>query len=628
MNCIRHFTLIAGGLTSMLLVSCSGPGDQQPGPGGPPPVTTPALFTVDILNAATGFVMETGVAGSVSLGAYESAIRIVVNAPGDVSQLQFNLSDNSGPHCPGISQNDATVPYEFTVNTPASGGACVYVLRGTRSNSGSAVEETLSIAYANNGSPGGGSGSAPRYDFTFGTNATSPYQVGAVTTRDAHGNRIYCVISHFSYDDPVVFPGEPGRAHLHMFWGNTATDADTTSENILTTGSGSCEGGLDYRVGAWIPAVFNAQDEVVVPEEVFIYYKTFGGPGMRYDLVQPIPQGLGMLASADTLNFSASLISSGFGDHNGENALSFNVTFPSCVATENGQRDGQPILDFRDMPGDAANQVNSHVSYPADGNDVDCPLSHPYRFPTPQFIMFFDADDTGNAPYLSSDAQAGAAPLSTLHGDYMFGAHPDVNDDILQCVREARSCGFDGGRGQLPDRFFGPAGQVYLNSVTFAAGVDATPFGDALQPVLPQTMAVASAAHHHHASASGALSSEPLVSEYEEGADIFTLMGNQWVGSVFDGASFHDVSNEDLFMELKLPHDRLEDIGSVEILVNGAAIAVDNNAPFRSYGDVGIEDRTGLVLHHGVNTLRVRFYEQHNLGGSFLDEWTMSFTVH
>jgi len=628
MKLARNLTLIPCFVAFTGLASCGPGADQQQVPGGQSPGQP--SFIADILNAATGFVMETGVVGSVNLSAYESTIRIVVNAPGDVSQLQFNLSDNSGPHCPGVSQNDTTVPFEFTVSTPPNGGACVYVMRGIQSNAASAIEETLSITYASGngaGGPGGGSASAPRNDFTFGANGTTPYQVGAVTTRDAHGNRIYCVISHFSYDDPVVFPGEPGRAHLHMFWGNTATDADTTSQSILTTGSGSCEGGLDYRVGAWIPAVFNAQHEVVVPEEVFIYYKTFGGPGMRYDLVQPIPQGLGMLASADTLNFSDSLISSGFGDHNGENALSFNVTFPSCVATENGQRDGQPILDFRDMSGDAANHVNSHVSYPAGGNEVDCPLSHPYRFPTPQFIMFFDADDTGNAPYLSSDAQAGAAPLSTLHGDYMFGAHPDVNDDILQCVREARSCGFDGGRGQLPDRFFGPAGQVYLNSVTFADGVDATPFGDTLRPFLPPPAAASLTAHQHHATAS-ADSSDPLVSDYEERANIFTLMGNQWVGEVFDGASLYGLSDDDLFMQLTLPHDAVEDIGSVAFLINGAVVAVDNYAPFRSYGDASGEDRRSLVLRHGGNSLQARFYEQSNLGGSFLDEWVINFTVY
>ncbi|MEM8985747.1 MAG: DUF1996 domain-containing protein [Pseudomonadota bacterium] len=575
-------------------------------------------------------MIETGVAGDVDLDAYESTIRVVVNTAGDISQLQFGLSGDSGSHCPDIAQNDDTIPYEFTVDTPTDGGACVYVMRGARSGSSGTIEETLSIAYANNGStgPGGGSGNPVRYDFTFGTNGTSPYKVGELKPRSGHGNRIYCVVSHFSYDDPVVFPGEPELAHLHMFWGNTATDAYTTSQSILTTGAGSCEGGLNYRVGAWIPALFNAQDEVVVPEEVFIYYKTFGGSDMRYDLVQEVPQGLGMLASADTLNFRASAMFTDYVTRNGRRAFLLGVSFPPCVATENGERDGQPILSFRDMPGDAANQVNSHVAYPASGNEVDCPLSHPYRFPTPQFRIFFDADEVGDTPYLSSDAMAGAAPLSTLHGDYMFGADPDVNEEILQCVRESRSCGFDGGRKQLPDRFLGVSGEVYVNSVTMADGVDRTPFGDTLPPFLPQSLATMSSAHRHHHGSRRSLGSALNVVGHDLEADIFTLWNNQWVGDVFDGATVHAALNEALFMELKLPRHVLKEIGSVEISLNGELIAVDNDAPFHSFGDVDAEDRTGLLLNPGVNTLRVRFYEQKNLGGSFLNEQTLSFTVH
>ncbi|MEL6825519.1 MAG: DUF1996 domain-containing protein [Pseudomonadota bacterium] len=322
------------------------------------------------MNAATGFMIETGVSGEVQLSGYESEIRLVVNAPAETSQIRFALTQSSGAHCPTIDQLDETRPFEFTASTPSSGGDCEYDISGRDTSSSDPNVESLSVEYVEGSStPGSGTpGAAEKFVFTNGTDEASPYQVGNATTRDAHGNRIYCVISHFSYDDPIIFPDGPGLAHLHMFWGNTATDAFTTSQSILNSGSGSCEGGVDYRVGAWIPAVFNARDEVVVPEETFIYYKTFGGPSMRYDLVQEIPQGLGMLASADTLNFSEGRISSGFGNRDGWQAFSLNVTFPSCVATENGQRDGRPILSHRDMPGDAANQINSHVAYPGGGN--------------------------------------------------------------------------------------------------------------------------------------------------------------------------------------------------------------------------------------------------------------------
>jgi hypothetical protein len=315
-----------------------------------------------------------------------------------------------------------------------------------------------------------------------------------VTTRQDHGNRIYCVVSHFSYDDPVIFPNQPGKAHLHMFWGNTALNAFTTSDSILSASSSSCEGGNDYAVGAWIPTLHNSRGEVVVPEEIFIYYKTFGPPSMNYNLVQEIPLGLKMLATADTRNFESNSIRVEYIPHNGYRALLLNISFPSCVATHNGQITGTPILTFRDMPGNLATQVNSHVAYPGSGNAVGCPASHPYRFPTPQFMIFFDTNQTGTAPYLSSDAMAGAPAFSTLHGDYMFGSDPAVNQAILRCVREARRCGFDqGGRGQLPDRFFGPNGRVYRDSVNLLDETDRTPFGNQLPPMR-------SASQHAHGS--------------------------------------------------------------------------------------------------------------------------------
>lgn len=598
-------------------------------PVSPPPLT-PTSFSVDIMNSATGFMIESGVSGQVQLSGYESEIRLVVNAPTETNEIRFALTQSSGSHCPMIDQLDETSPFEFTASTPSSGGECAYDITGRESSSATPNVETLSVEYVEDTTPpgSGGPGAAEKFVFTNGTNEASSYQVGNATTRDAHGNRIYCVISHFSYDDPIIFPDEPGLAHLHMFWGNTSTDAFTTSQSILNSGSGSCEGGIDYRVGAWIPAVFNAQDEAVVPEETFIYYKTFGGPSMRYDLVQEIPQGLGMLASSDTLNFDNGRISSGFGDHNGWQALSLNVTFPSCVATDNGQRDGRPILSYRDMPGDTANQVNSHVAYPGDGNEVDCPFSHPYRFPTPQFIMFFDAAETGSDPYLSSDAMAGAAPMSTLHGDYMFGARPAVNEDILQCVREARSCGFEGGRGQLPDRFFGPNGRVYENSVSLSSGVDRTPFGNTLTPVLAQTNGSSKLGHHHMHHGSDAHSSKSLVSAGDVVVDLYTLSDDRWLGTLSSGSMLHQAPKGEVYFELKLPQHVGQHVGSVEIVVNDGSRSVDNEAPFRSICDTSADIAQGSILVAGENRIRARLYEQDNLGGSYLDEVTVIFTVH
>ena len=52
-------------------------------------------------------------------------------------------------------------------------------------------------------------------------------------------------------------------------------------------------------------------------------------------------------------------------------------------------------------------------------------------------------------------------------------------DALVECTIVARgNCGFAGGRGQLPERFVGPDGQVvYQGSAALAPRADRTPFG-------------------------------------------------------------------------------------------------------------------------------------------------------
>jgi hypothetical protein len=221
---------------------------------------------------------------------------------------------------------------------------------------------------------------------------------------------------------------------------------------------------------------------------------------------------------------------------------------------------------------------------------------------------------------------AGAAPLSTLHGDYMFGSDPDVNLSILRCVQESRSCGFEGGRGQLPDRFFGPAGQVYLSSVNLADGTDRTPFGNTLQPVLPGSGSTKPGGHVHGATPMS--KSGHSFSAYDLAADLFTLRDGQWVGNVVDGATLYAAPDEQVIVELKFPEHVSRNVGSIEIKVNDKSHAVVNDARSHSVSHEEERHETGVVLLRGENTIRVRLYEQPNLGGSFLGESKLTFRVH
>ncbi|MEM9135244.1 MAG: DUF1996 domain-containing protein [Actinomycetota bacterium] len=304
----------------------------------------------------------------------------------------------------------------------------------------------------------------PLWRVTVGSNRQSTFDNSAAPgAGSAHGVRIYCTVSHFSHDDPIVFPNQPGRAHAHMFWGNTETNAYSTGASIADSGGSSCEGGTNNRSGYWTPAVFNAAGEAVVPETIFIYYKSFfrSDVGSDRTSIKPIPNGLEMLASrnvpgAGSYHFKV-------GGH--DNRLSLDVSFPQCVAVDG---DGEPILSSGDNV--------SHLAYSDARTASNCPASHPYRIPGLSFVLSYDIDPDSDWSLSSDD---GAAKGSTLHADYVAGWDDTSMNLLVECnVLERRNCGFDGGRGQLPERFMTPDGdRIHRNSVQLEPDADRTPFG-------------------------------------------------------------------------------------------------------------------------------------------------------
>ena len=69
--------------------------------------------------------------------------------------------------------------------------------------------------------------------------------------------RLTCGTSHHAYDDPIVYPRQPGVSHLHTFFGNTLADADSTYESLRGSGDSTCAGGPLKRLSnstkaAWL----------------------------------------------------------------------------------------------------------------------------------------------------------------------------------------------------------------------------------------------------------------------------------------------------------------------------------------------------------------------------------------
>ena len=303
------------------------------------------------------------------------------------------------------------------------------------------------------------------YVVTRGTGESSmPAPQGGNRNLDEHGFRFFCVPSHFSYNDPVVYPGQEGAAHLHLFFGNTDVNAHSTSESIVTSGRSTCDGGITNRSAYWIPALYNEDDNVVLPTLINLYYKSWVTDRSQ---IKPIPAGLQILTN-DKVKGSTGVVVSTVDeelwkatirvfDHDG---VTIEIRFPDCIAVN---KDGSPVLT---SPGGS-----DHVAY----SSGRCPPSHPYLIP--QLTQIVNWSDVAFASdwYLSSDMMSSAPKGTTAHADYMAGWTDKSARIMADCVREGfRECG-PGLQRHATDQFFSPDGLRVYDFFKIADGVTSTP---------------------------------------------------------------------------------------------------------------------------------------------------------
>lgn len=279
----------------------------------------------------------------------------------------------------------------------------------------------------------------------FATVPSAQLDIGALTEaaeRPDNGTvgdgqfRLACEYSHFSYDDPIVFPGEPGRSHLHMFFGNTDVDAFTTDSSLRDSGGGTCNGFELNRSGYWTPALIDGDGNAVVPDRIILYYKT-----KQPQAVQAMPQGLKMVAgnthgetfTADQLlAWACGENGNHYGPTNripdcGGDVINASIVFPNCWDGVN--------LDSTDHLG--------HMAYVDENHS--CPASHPVRLPQISILLYFPGTESIDGWHLSSDLRSGfnTGPGATLHADWWGG----WNDEAIElwtdgCMRRARNCSF------------------------------------------------------------------------------------------------------------------------------------------------------------------------------------------
>src|SRR5215211_4779204 len=98
-----------------------------------------------------------------------------------------------------------------------------------------------------------------------------------------------CPFSHTSMNDPIVYPGQPGRSHAHTFFGNRTTDAASTPGSLRGART-TCKPRAD-KAAYWVPTLYQNGREVR-PAKAQFYYVLRG-----YSEMHPFPAGLGMRRS-------------------------------------------------------------------------------------------------------------------------------------------------------------------------------------------------------------------------------------------------------------------------------------------------------------------------------------------
>jgi len=276
--------------------------------------------------------------------------------------------------------------------------------------------------------------------------------------------RVKCEVSHFAYDDPIVFPNQPGRAHLHMFFGNSNANAFSTFDSLLNSGTGTCNGADLNRTSYWVPAMLDPDGNALIPFEVMVYYKNdnFRLNGAN-ELVGPFPDNLRMVVGNAMANQPQTALTGGPGS---SPVISFNCgpaygnanqlgpLIPDCHGTGGGNYgpNGR-ALEMKILFPQCFNPTDG--TYRSDGDHMDyseggyyspsCPASHPYDVSSIMYRIFFSPDEYGGSLtdlHLSSDVRHDGTILpggTTAHADWFGAWNEDAMDQWVQNCNNTRA---------------------------------------------------------------------------------------------------------------------------------------------------------------------------------------------
>lgn len=257
--------------------------------------------------------------------------------------------------------------------------------------------------------------------------ATALLVAALVATPPASANSFFvtCASSHVSSDDPIVFPGQPGAAHRHEFFGARSTSASSTTPTL--SGSGTTCGDRADTAAYWVPTL--EVRGMRLPGTLRAYYQRAGKPRAAAP-----PLGLRVVA----------------GDPRATRTQPSTVTTWTCVgaarttqftsvpACRRGERLGAWVKFPDCWNGRTLDSPDhrSHLAYAAKGR---CPASHPVAIMRLALLVTWPARPTGGASVrLAGDR---LDPMG-MHGDFWNAWQmPALRQLRWDCIELATPCG-------------------------------------------------------------------------------------------------------------------------------------------------------------------------------------------
>lgn len=225
-----------------------------------------------------------------------------------------------------------------------------------------------------------------------------------------------CGFSHRANADPIVHPEMAGMSHSHDFFGNTGTDASSTTAS-LQAGRTTCRVGGD-RAAYWAPTMY-ASGVAVRPSGMLAYYSGFGERSP-----QPLPIGLKVVAGKDRRYVRFACFAHGM-------PRAKRMSVPRCGTTELlgiGVR-FPDCWNGRDLDSD---DHRSHMAYSEGGV---CPASHPVAVARLWLWLLYPRQEQPENLTLAS------GDLSTAHADFFNGwVANDLTTLQRYCIAGRRSC--------------------------------------------------------------------------------------------------------------------------------------------------------------------------------------------